>query len=453
MELITDIIIFAFLIGMLLIGLYHSRNSTLDSYTSESNKVSLFSLIATLVGTSFGGGVIVGMVTMGFEAGVVGIIVGISYLVGFCVLAIFSKKIKDAISETGGTLIDFLSQRFGTVVGKTAAIVFSVVLFLFASAQFVAFASFLAHFFEIEFSVAIFISAGFLILYTTLGGFRSVVITDSLQFVFLVITTALLSIPLLNKSAIGSIESLPPKMLNGTAYGVVFLVGAALFLWPTLLARIDIWQRIGSGKSNRTVKVALISSGILIFIFFSLFSIIGMLAKAHNAGYNSQTVVFEFIQEMLPAVGMPICFLAILAAVMSSADSILNVLAISSCEMFGISKKNHPNNEKHLLKKLRIATIIVGVVSVVVAFVFPDIVDLNVGGISTLLVFVLPILAALFGWKIRPKIIIVSLIAGVVVTTILFPLMPKMAFLPGLLISALVFIIGILLYRQPKTSE
>ena len=111
MDLISQIVVHGFLVGMLLIGVLHARRSTLDSYTSETNRVSVPALVATLVGTSFGGGVIVGMVTMGFEAGVVGVIVGASYFIGFVVLAVLAGKIRDALSNTNGSLLDYLGKK------------------------------------------------------------------------------------------------------------------------------------------------------------------------------------------------------------------------------------------------------------------------------------------------------------------------------------------------------
>ncbi|MCK4631949.1 MAG: sodium:solute symporter family protein [candidate division Zixibacteria bacterium] len=442
MEIVGQILIYLFLLSMLLIGLYHSRKATLDSYTAESNKISSFSLISTLVGTSFGGGVIVGMVTMGYEAGVVGHIVGLSYLIGFIVLALMARRIKDALNEIDGTLLDYINYKYGFSLARITAIVFSLVLFLFLSAQFVAFASFLSFFFSVGFEIAIVLGALFLILYTTIGGFKSVIITDFFQFILLIITSVLILSPIFDGKTIQLLSSLPSEYLNGTGYGIVFLIGAALFLWPTLLARPDIWQRIRAAKNVKTARISLVMSGIIIFAVFSLFSTVGMVARASLTKYNAETVVFSFINDTLPVYGVYICFLAIIAAVMSSADSILNVLAQTSYDSIFRDKKIRQNQDSQRLKALRVTTFFVGIIAVIIAFVFPNIVDLNIGGISTLLVFVMPILAALFAWRTSKKWVSISIIAGTVVIVVLFPLYPKMAFVPGLLISLLIFLLA-----------
>ena len=452
MELIYEVIIHGFLIGVLILGVFHARRSTVDSYTAQTNKVSVLSLVATLVGTSFGGGVIVGMVTMGFEAGVVGVIVAASYFLGFIVLALLAGKIRSALGKNNRSLLDYLEQIYGLAVRKTAALIFSVVLFLFASAQFVALASFIHYFFEVGFYVAIIASAAYLIIYTALGGFRSVLLTDKLQFFLMLITSVLLVGPvLITQSPVDSLKTLPSDMLDGTAYGLVFLAGAILFLWPTLLARIDIWQRIRSARSLSVVRKAFTISGFVIFLSFSFFTVVGMLARAHG-GLEAETAIFQYVELMLPEYGMTVVFLAILAAVMSSGDSILNVLAISVSDLFqGRSQNSTAINNKQKLLKLRIATVIVGIITVVVAFVFPDIVDLNIGGISTVLIFVVPIIAGLFGWRLSSRVVLISIISGFAVIVAAFPFMPTEAFVPGFVVSLLVLIGGHFLTRRKLT--
>lgn len=84
---LAAIVVNVFLIVLLGVGLYHSRHIDLVGFITERDKVSAPYLIGTFVATSVGGGVIVGMVSMGYDGGAVGFVVGGSYMLGFFVLA------------------------------------------------------------------------------------------------------------------------------------------------------------------------------------------------------------------------------------------------------------------------------------------------------------------------------------------------------------------------------
>lgn len=456
--MVSVIVIHSFLLLMLGIGVYHSRRISINGYVAEKNKLSVFRLICTFVATSVGGGVIVGMVTMGFEAGTVGYIVGLSYMIGFWILALVAPRIRKSLIESDGTLLGFIREKYGQFTAKLSGVVFSLVLFLFLAAQFVAFSAFLEYFFNIDFKVGIFLSAAYLILYTSLGGFRSVVVTDVVQLLFIGISSVIMAYPVFQNGMIATITTLPKTMLNGLGYGYVFLIGALLFLWPSLLARVDIWQRIGAAKSNRDARIALITSGCILAIFFGLFTTLGMISKVLFPNISSSIATYQLVTSLMPQFGVSICLIGILATVMSSADSILNALGISILQTVYSLKKDwintiDTNRQRNILLKLRIITIVVGAIGILIAFVFPNIVDLNIGGISTLLVFLPALLAGILKPQINQRAGIVSILFGVIVVGLIFPFTPKTAFLPGFLTSLIIFSFISIINKKKKLKQ
>ncbi len=65
-------------------------------------------------------------------------------------------------------------------------------------------------------------------------------------------------------------------MLNGTFYGIVFLVGVPLFLEPSVMARTDIWQKILAAKDQKEAKRVSIISGLGMVPYYIVFSLVGM---------------------------------------------------------------------------------------------------------------------------------------------------------------------------------
>ncbi|MCB0807458.1 MAG: hypothetical protein KDC05_16820, partial [Bacteroidales bacterium] len=134
------------------------------------------------------------------------------------------------------------SKLFSSVVSGVNVFIF----FFLLAAQFVAMASLLKFAFVIDYIPAAIISCLVVITYTAFAGLSGVIITDLLQFIIIVIMIILIFIPGINYDTEGltKLTELPANFLNGTYYGWAFLIALPLFLSPSVLIRMDIWQRI-----------------------------------------------------------------------------------------------------------------------------------------------------------------------------------------------------------------
>ncbi len=254
-------------------------------------------------------------------------------------------------------------------------------------------------------------------------------------------------------------------MLNGTQLGIVFLVGTPVFLSWSVLARMDIWQRILAAKDAQTARKVSLWSGLGMLPFYIIFPLVGMairivldyeLSPDETAG-----VAYLFIERHSGGFLFAFAIVGLLSALMSSGDSFLNIISISAVKDFaGWSKSQNVSKEK-AHKMIRIATFIFGILALFIALVFPNIVDLMVVGISTITIFAPITLFALIvknPYNYR-KLVLTSLLVAFFVNLFFFILginspesfNPKSSFVPSIILETLILLIGMKLVKKPTT--
>ena len=262
------------------------------------------------------------------------------------------------------------------------------------------------------------------------------------------------------------LSELPREMLNGTQLGIVFLVGTPIFLSWSVLARMDIWQRILAAKDEKVARKVSLWSGLGMLPFYIIFPMVGMAIRLvidyEITPDETAGVAYLFIDRHSSGFLMAFAIVGLLSALMSSGDSFLNIISISAVKDFvgwGSTKVVNPKKAHNMIK---IATFVFGFIALFVALVFPNIVDLMVVGISTITIFAPITLFALikknaFAYR---KIVLVSLLVAFFVNFFFFVLginypesfNPKSSFVPAIIIETLVLLVGMKLTKISPTK-
>ncbi|HNK58395.1 MAG TPA: sodium:solute symporter, partial [Leptospiraceae bacterium] len=110
-------------------------------------------------------------------------------------------------------------------------------------------------------------------------------------------------------------------------------------------------QRLIACKSEKESKLALIGSGILVFLQFVLFLGIGLLLfyKYQGSEIHPDKVFSKYIIENIPTPILGIIVAAILASAMSTLSSSINSMSLSV--LFDWMKKNESEHQRVLLSK------------------------------------------------------------------------------------------------------
>jgi Na+/proline symporter len=106
-----------------------------------------------------------------------------------------------------------------------------------------------------------------------------------------------------------------------------------------------------------------------------------------------------------------------------------------------------------LLKLVKISASLIGLFSVVIAFLFPNIVDLFIAAFTAMLILAPATFALLFSKKPNSTAAFYSIVLGFVVFLLAFPFFPKESFVAGVLVSILTYLIVSKLSKKNYTEE
>ena len=220
--------------------------------------------------------------------------------------------------------------------------------------------------------VIIFFNAVF-ILYTYMGGVLSVVWTDFIQGI-IVVVFGLVFYYFALAPVHWSIGELGTQLT--TVAGPEFWdlskvpTGTILLNFITgcfgVLAAQVYWQRCFAAKDANTARTAMLISGVLVIVLVTLTAFVGMTAKSLNPDLDPALAMPWLMMNYVPLWVVAVVFALVLAAAMSSADSLLNATAIIVVNDL-IRPFKPETADQQLVAWTKKATIIIGVVATLLA--------------------------------------------------------------------------------------
>jgi SSS family solute:Na+ symporter len=453
-----------YLIFIVYLTMKYVKSNDIENYLVNNRKTKLLPLVFTTLATFVGGGTSIGLMAMGYESGFAAIGIGIAYVIGFMIMIRYAGKIHSmGVKEKIYSFPHYLNLRFTKPESEPrfarlfSSMITGVNVFIFfflLAAQFVAMASLLKFAFEVEYVYAAIISGVVIIGYTAFAGLAGVIITDTIQFIIIVLMIIFIFIPGIWTDTVGlsRLAELPEKMVNGTAEGIAFLVALPLFLSWSVLVRMDIWQRVLAAKSDTVARKMSFWSGIGMLPFYLIFPLVGMTIRiTHGDDLISEDVTYLFLSDHSQPVLLGFAVVGLLSALMSSGDSFLNIISISTARDF-LGFKHKEKNANQLQRSIRIISLVFGVLALFIALSFPKVVDLMVVGISMIVIYTPITLIALSSknpYQYR-YVAFISIILAFVVNLTFFLLgvflpeqyNPKSSFIPAFIVAVVSALIG-----------
>lgn len=450
----------------------HLKNKSIDVYLINNRNTKTLPLVFTILATFVGGGASMGLMAMGYESGFAAVIVGMAFFIGFFILQKYAAKIHSLGVELNiYSFPEFLNRAFlkrhrlATFPKLFSSLVSGVNIFIFfflLAAQFVGMATLLKFSFDMNYIPAAVLSCVIVIAYTALAGLGGVILTDTIQFVVIIIMMFFIFIPgsLADTEYLTLLPKLPKELLYGTAEGIPFMIAVPIFVSWSVLVRPDIWQRLLAANSDKTAKKVSVWSAIGMFPFYILFPLVGMAVRlTHEGAINPKDAPYLFLEAHSNEFVLGFAVVGLLAALMSSGDSFLNVISLTAVRDFeGWRSTDIPKSK--LKKYIIMATVAFGFVAMVIALNFSKIVDLMVVGLSTISIFVPVTLLALkkknaYRYK---YVAFGSLLSGFIVNFFFFiwgvinpeAFNPKSSFIPAFIIATIYLLIGVKLVNQKQ---
>ena len=403
-----SLIVALYLSVLLGIGWWCHRNriSGMTDFLLAGRRLGVPLCAAAMAATHFGGGAVIGGASYGFEHGLSGAWYGIATGVGLVLLALLTASRFRSLALY--TVPDFLEQRFGSrslrVLGATLSLVALVgILAAQVGAARAAFAIT-----GLDPTAAAIISAIVFVVYTAFGGLWAAAISDLFQIVVAGLGVVFAAIVvLLTASKQGGMRSLLASGDVGDAYFDLFGAGPSLILWlllPTVMYTLigqDFYQRLFAARSAAVARTSALVGGVVLIVLSVFPVIIGMGARALGGTDDPSQSVPWVLQNLVNPLLGGIILAAILAAIMSSADSLLTSATSHVVKDLWIETfhRGLEFDERRMLVLSRTVTVVVGAAALVIGLVGPGIITILIYSYTlyTAGVFV-PVVGGLF-WK------------------------------------------------------
>jgi sodium/pantothenate symporter len=384
----------------------------LTEYLVGDRKMGGFVLAMTLVATYLSAGSFIGGPGTAYSMGLSWVFLAMAQMpTGYFTLAVLGKKFAIVARKINAvTVSDFLKERYEN---KTLVLLVSVsVVFFFIAAmtaQFVGAARLLQGAVNVPYQVALTMFALTVIIYTIVGGFRAVVLTDTLQGVVMSISTLVLIIAAIAagggvKNIVDSLSALDPGLISPYGPDPTFtsmawvtsfwiLVGFAVVGLPQVATRAMGYKDCRS--LNRAIIYGTAVSNFLLLAMHLLGAFGRVLVADISTG---DLVVPAVVTKLFPNWLAGVVLAGPLAAVMSTVDS--QLLVAAGAIINDIYANLFDLSGKKTARITFISSVAIGVITFAAAFNPPELMVwlnlyANAGLIST---FLWPVILGLY-WK------------------------------------------------------
>ena len=380
-------------------GMGKNTNKTMKDYALGNRSFTTSTLTATLVATWLCSSSTLGLTTEIYNKSWVFGLVFLGFSVGIILTKyIFINRIdvfKNCLS-TGDVIRKFYGDKSQTLVGFVSIIRSLGTLVV----QIIAMGALFHSFLGINPSIGMIVGGSIITLYSAFGGIRGVIITDVIQFAVLVI-----AIPIVLNFAVTKVGGYQNILLyvndselfktnldtlSSLEYLLIFLSFCIPRLYPALIQRFLIM------KNSKQLKDSLNVTAITITLVHIMIILIGICASILYSNIDGSVALPRIIYDLVP-VGLKGCIIAgLLAVIMSTADSVLNVSSIAFAHDILIKRFGF----KCSSSILSLITILIGIVSMFIALRFTSILDvLLYSNLFWYPVMLFPIILGVYGLR------------------------------------------------------
>lgn len=463
-----------YLVVLLMIGYLSSKRASqsVDDFLLGGRSVGPAVTAMTMQGTSMSGYMFMGGPALAYQQGWYALWYAFGDAGGSIVnISVLGKRMR-RLSERLGALspVEYLGKRYeSSLVQLIASIISIVFISVYVFAQFIAAGKALTSLTGMPYVPALTVGVGVIVLYTVFGGYLAVVWTDFIQAIIMVLgVVGITAVALVHLGGLTELNHaltrIDPTYLSiwgkDLAYqgqwGVV--LGAVLIYSIGYMGLPHVVVRHMSMQSPKTARTAILwsASWNQLFVFAPyLLGLCGIVLLPNLS--DPEMVIPELAYTFFPGVFAAILLSAVMAAVMSTSDSLLmqagTILSRDIYQRFIDPKADH----RRMVWVSRLLILFVGVVGVAVAaFEPPSVFQLVIFGFGVLgNSFIVPYVASVYSTKANRVGAIAAMVSGAV-THILWTEWNFEAvtglhpFIGGLVMSILGMLIGNFFGKAPS---
>lgn len=398
------VIILLYMAATVAIGLIASRikqskeqKQSNDDFLMASKSLGPVVLAGTLFAANTGGASTTGIATNVFTYGLSACWYVIAAGIGFVLVSFIAPYFRKAQANT---VPEIISKRYGKSSHIFTAITSIAALFMATGAQIIATASIINVVTGVSFQVAAVITTIVVIIYTMVGGFKSVTAANMMHVLFITIGMTIAMFIMVNNSAVGGFEALIDKakavstntgeglnLLSMTKIGIPTVIGYIAMYCMTFPTGQEIVQTYCSAKNGKAAMTGSVIAGVLSAAYAIVPAIIGLLAYTCIDGYSlggaQKNALAEATIRFSPSIIAGLVLAAIVAATMSSASgNMIGTATMFTNDIFTPYINKGVKDDKKEVWISRIAMVVVGLVGLVVALTASNIINVMMGAFA-----------------------------------------------------------------------
>lgn len=379
------------------------RIKGLPDYYISGKRGSLGQVSGSLFATIMGGSAILGTIELSQKAGWAAFWFLFSAALGLIVLAFLAGK----VSRLGHyTLPEMIKLFYGEKAERTASLMIPLAWLGIIAAQIIAGAKIVTGLGLMSYTPGALLCGTAFILYTLLGGQKSILKTDFLQA--LIILAGIFTMVVLRLRNMENLEIPPlhPAALFNENFTFADLFFLLITYSVTFVVGPDIYTRIFCARDERVARRSVLLTALLVVPVALALTFLGITAAA-SAGAETGNFILPG-SSFLPPWALGLLAAALLSAVMSSADTTLLTSSVILTEL-----TTGDLEKKGSLKLTRLFILLLGVAAMVVALKVTSILSALLFALSFFSgAFILPVVAGLAGWKVNSHRAFAAMIAG-----------------------------------------
>lgn len=400
-------IIYGYLVMMIFLGFYASfKQKDVEDYYVAGRRLGTFSIACLWLATWVGGASIVGTSTRAYELGVTAIWYVLSLAIGCLLFGLFFaariKKLGD--SQKFITYPDLIEHKFDSRSRIVTTVITSLANIGFIASQLIAATAILQILLGWDYEQTLLLASLIVVVYTATGGFLAITYTDWVQFLLLLVGVVFIGLPIAISEAgsWGHLQAaLPAAHFKLGSWGWANIIALAASIVLSFFVSMDSYTRCYAAKSPAAAK----NGALIAVLFFVPIAVaatwLGLASASLFPGVeDSNGILTHFVLELFPVGLKGLVLVAILAALMSTAD--ISLLVVSANLTKDIYQRYiKPDAEPKKLKWIGVsASFATGILAYLLALQMRDIIDtlmlaftLNSAGL------ILPTIVALFFGK------------------------------------------------------
>ncbi len=317
-------LVLLYALGLILAGLLLRRPGGRAEKYLAGRSLGSAAVASTLAATSIGGSATVALAGYVYTRGLPGLWLDLPLAAGLMATGLL---LAGRVRSSGAMSLPDLSSRYYGRGFRTAL----AVLVLGAEVAWFALltraaAPFLGEMTGLSETLGILLTAGLFTFYTALGGQRAVAASDGAQLALVLACGLILpaGLVLARTDLLAGLSPSLTRFPTGPGLDVRALLGLfAMMALPGMVGG-DVYGKLLSARDRRSARRGAVAAGLIKLAAAACVAVLAL--GAHRLlppGQSPDSVLSSVLSEVMPASLLPLAWLAFLAAMMSSADSVL----------------------------------------------------------------------------------------------------------------------------------